>query len=54
MGVCVNPFSICPDKSTAINVNRSIGVGGNLSSSVNNQKEKKNNKSKLSIERYWL
>ena len=41
MGVCVNPFSICPDKSTAINVNRSIGVGGNLSSSVNNQKEKK-------------
>ena len=41
MGVCVNPFSICPDKSTAINVNRSIGVGGNLSSSMNNQKEKK-------------
>ena len=40
MGVCVHPVSICQDKSTSINVHRSIGLDGNISSKVNNQKEK--------------
>ena len=40
MGVCVHPVSICQDKSTSINVHRSIGLDGNIPSKMNNQKEK--------------
>ena len=42
MGVCIYPNSICQDKASSVNVHRSIGLGGNFSSSVNELNE--NNK----------
>ena len=34
MGVCISQNSICQDKAAAVNVHRSIGLNGNLSSSL--------------------
>ena len=39
MGVCIYPNSVCQDNAAAINVHRSIGLGGNLSSSLNEKKK---------------
>ena len=45
MGVCIYPNSVCQDNAAAINVHRSIGLGGNLSSSLN----EKNIKNKITL-----
>ena len=39
MGVCIYPNSICQDKASSVNVHKSIGLGGNFSSSVNELNE---------------
>jgi hypothetical protein len=45
MGVCIYPNSVCQDNAAAINVHRSVGLSGNLSSSLN----EKNIKNKISL-----
>ena len=40
MGVCIYPNSVCQDKAAAVNVHRSVGLNGNLSSSLNEHKTK--------------